>query len=161
MSDLNGSGNAAPVETSDRGDFINISVTLAPKVTFASHQCDVPVISDLSIVNNSGRDLEDLTLVLVSDPPVLGERRWTFDRVVDGSGFHVRDRRVSLAGGYLDALTERVRVDVTPELRQGGTLWPSITVASTRAYNEWGGANTMPELLAAFVLPNDQQCREY
>ena len=72
------------------------------------------------------------------------------------SEFRLRDRRVVIAGGILDALTERMRAEVRLELRQGACLLAESRHPITAlARNEWGGANCMPELLAAFVMPND------
>ena len=133
-----------------------ITVTLAPKITFASHQNDVPAILDLSVENVSEVDLENLTLSLSSEPPVLGSRSWNFDRITAGSKLRPRDFQPPLAGGLLHALTDRVRADVRLILKQDETI-----IAETRqsvealARNEWGGAKYMPELLAAFVAPND------
>ena len=54
-----------------------VRVTLAPKITLASHQNDVPTILDLAVENTSDGDLEGLTLTVRSDPAILGERTWT------------------------------------------------------------------------------------
>ena len=133
-----------------------IRATLAPKITFASHQNDVPTILDLVVENNSEAELEGLTLTVTSDPPVLGERTWTIDRIAARSQLRPKDVRVPLAGGLLDKLADRLRSDITFTLRQGDQI-----LAETRmmiealARNEWGGSRFMPELLAAFVTPND------
>lgn len=134
----------------------HIRATLAPKITFASHQNDVPTILDLSVENNSDDDLEDLTLTVKSDPAVLGERTWTIDRIAARSQLRPKDVRVPLAGGLLDKLTDRLRSDVTFTLRQGElVLAEEHMTVDALARNEWGGSRFMPELLAAFVTPND------
>jgi very-short-patch-repair endonuclease len=146
---------AADAET-DPTPRINITVEIARRITFATHQCDVAVIANLVISNPLETDLEDLTLHLSAEPKVIGDRVWTIDRITAGSEFRPRDRRISIAGGMLDALTERMRAEVVLELCQG-----EVVLAESRnpivalARNEWGGAQFMPELLAAFVTPND------
>ncbi len=133
-----------------------IHVTLSPRVTFASHQNDVATVLDLSVENLAERDLERLTLTISSDPPILGERVWTFDRLSAKAKLRPKDLRVPLAGGVLDKLTDRMRSDVSLVLRQG-----DVTIAERKesiealARNEWGGSRYMAELLAAFVTPND------
>jgi hypothetical protein len=78
------------------------------------------------------------------------------DRIVAGSELRLGDRRVSLAGSMLDALTERTRAEARFELCQGETvLAESRHAIVALARNEWGGAQFMPELLAAFITPND------
>ncbi|MBI4692738.1 MAG: DUF3320 domain-containing protein [Gammaproteobacteria bacterium] len=133
-----------------------IRAELAPRITFATHQCDVAVLANLEVTNQSGRDLEALLLHITTEPPVLGARTWHIDKLVAGAEFRPRDRRVPLEGGLLDALTERMRADVRIELRQGtAVLAESHQTIEALARNEWGGAQFMPELLAAFVTPND------
>lgn len=135
---------------------ISIQAEIAQYITFATHQCDVAVIADLVVHNPFQADLEDLTLHLTAEPKVLGDHVWRIDRIGAESEFHPRDRRVSIAGGLLDALTERMRAEVTLQLRQGETvLAESRHPIIALARNEWGGSNYMPELLAAFVTPND------
>ena len=104
---------------SDQTSVALIRATLSPKITFASHQNDVPTILSLAIENNSENDLEGLTLSVRSDPAVLGQRTWTIDRISSKSQLRPKDVRVPLAGGLLDKLTDKLRSDVTFTLRQG------------------------------------------
>jgi very-short-patch-repair endonuclease len=135
---------------------VEIRAEIATRVTFATHQCDVPVIADLVIANPLETDLEHLTLHLIAEPKVIGDRVWPIDRIPAGAEHRIRDRRVSLAGGLLEALTERMRAEVRLELRCGGRLLAEgLHPLVALARNEWGGAAAMPELLAAFVTPND------
>jgi hypothetical protein len=145
------------VETnSDSSLPLRISAEVAPLITFATHQNDFPVLSDVVIANPLEVDLEDLTMHLSAEPKILGDRVWKMDRIAGKSEFRLRDRRVVIAGGILDALTERMRAEVRLELRQGKCLLAESRHPITAlARNEWGGANCMPELLAAFVMPND------
>ena len=134
----------------------SIHAQIASTITFATHQSDVPVIADLSVVNQTGNDLEQLELTLKTEPPVIGERTWTLDRIGAGSECRISDRRVTIAGGMLNGLTERMRAELRLELRHKGEVIAHLAHPLTAlAKNEWGGASTMPELLAAFVTPND------
>jgi very-short-patch-repair endonuclease len=153
---------AAPAETRSDADAadppprITIRAEIARRITFATHQCDVPVLLDLAISNPHDTDLEDLSLHLAADPKVIGDRTWTIDRIPARTEFRPRDRRVMLAGGMLDRLSERMRAEVRLELRRGeAVLAESLHSIVALARNEWGGAAFMPELLAAFVTPND------
>jgi very-short-patch-repair endonuclease len=136
---------------------IAIHASLAQKVGFAMQQNDVPALTALVIRNETTEALEQLTLNMRAEPAILGARQWTIDRVAAGGELHLRDRSVSLAGGLLADLTERMRAEVTFELRRGDALLArAVHPVTALARNEWGGASTMPELLAAFVCPNEQ-----
>ncbi|WP_421785012.1 DUF3320 domain-containing protein [Hyphobacterium sp.] len=135
---------------------IKIQASIAPKVTFATQQNDVPLIADLVIANPTEETLEDLVLELTTEPELVAPRRWTIDRLRADSDLRIKDRHVPLPGATLSALTERQRNEAVLRLTHGGTLIDEKRFPlEALARNEWGGANTMPELLAAFVAPND------
>lgn len=150
--------SAAVVEEAQphNGEIACIHLTLSPRVTFASHQNDIATVLDLSVENLSEQDLEGLTLTISSDPPILGERVWTFDRLSAKAKLRPKDLRVPLAGGFLDKLTDRMKSDVSLVLRHGDLILAQrIESIEALARNEWGGSRYMAELLAAFVTPND------
>jgi very-short-patch-repair endonuclease len=134
-----------------------VRAELARRITFASHQCDVPVIVSLAVSNPTGEDLEDLELHLAAEPEVLGARTWTIDRIRAGDELRIADRRVTIAGGLLAALNERMRAEIRLVLRTAGgrVLAEGRHEIIALARNEWGGSRHMPELLGAFVMPND------
>jgi len=133
-----------------------IRAEIARRINFASSQNDVPVVLDLAVRNGAGTDLEGVTLEISADPPVIGTRVWRLDRIPAGGEVQIHDRRAPLAGGLLHDLTEAMRAEVRLVLKQGeATLAERRQEITALARNEWGGARHMPELLAAFVTPND------
>ncbi len=146
----------AGAERDDEGRAVEIRAELAGQFTFASHQNDVAIMADLVIANSTTEALNGLTLHASAEPAVIGSRVWTIDRIGALSEFRIRDRRIPLAGGLLNELTERMRAEICIDLRQGEeVLAKFIRPVVALARNEWGGARYMPELLAAFVAPND------
>jgi very-short-patch-repair endonuclease len=133
-----------------------ITASIVDRVTFASHQNDIAVIADLAVKNPQAALLENLELAFECEPPLIGSRVWKIDRLSPEGEIRIHDRSVPLAGALLSDLNERMRAEVKLTLRRGGTV-----VCEKRhdliglAKNEWGGADYMPELLAAFVMPND------
>ena len=124
---------------------ISIRADIAPRITFATHQCDVAVVTDLVVSNTLDTDLEDLTLHISADPKVIGTRTWRIDRLSAGSEFRPRDRGVPIEGGLLDALTERMRAEILLELRQGETILAERRFSIIAlARNEWGAPQTRP-----------------
>ena len=146
----------ADIKDDDKTKTVEIRAELAGQFTFASHQNDIAIMADLVIVNSTEEDLSNLTLHASAEPNVIGTKVWTIDRIVACSELRIRDRRIPFAGGLLNELTERMRADICIELRRGDQVLAKLmhpVVALAR--NEWGGARHMPELLAAFVAPND------
>jgi very-short-patch-repair endonuclease len=133
-----------------------IRAQIGRRITWATQQNDVPVIGEIVLANPGTESLEDLTLRLACDPPVLGERFWRISSIAPGGELSLFDRRVTLAGGLLAKIDERMRAELTLELRKGETvLAEHRREIVALAHNEWGGGRHMPELLAAFVVPND------
>jgi very-short-patch-repair endonuclease len=142
------------VESDDQR--IEIQASVASKITFATHQNDVPLIADLVVTNPSGDTWEALTLELTTEPEVIAPRRWKLDRLAAESEIRVRNRHVPLPGAKLATLTEALRGETVLTLTAGETVLDQKRFPlEALARNEWGGASTMPELLAAFIAPND------
>src|SRR5690606_9166411 len=125
-------------------------------VNYASMHNAVPVLRELCVENISPQPREALAVQLRSEPPGLVSKRWCIDRLGPGERLYIDDRDVVVAARCLWELTEartsRVEVVVTSNGQKLAVASPPIEVL---ARNEWGGVDSMPELIAAFVTPND------
>jgi very-short-patch-repair endonuclease len=142
-------------------DTIVLSASVAKVVSFAMHQAAIPVVTDLRLRNEGDETVDNLAVELTSEPPVIAPRRWTFDRIRPQTEVVPADKLVTLDGGILYKLSERMRATVTIRVLQGETVLDSQTeeiIALAR--HEWGGSISTPELLAAFVTPNDPAVAE-
>jgi very-short-patch-repair endonuclease len=140
---------------------ISLTAFVAPVVSFAMHQASVPVINELRLRNGGDATVNDLTVTLTCDPQVIAARQWRFDRVAAGSEVVATDRTVALDGGLLNRLSERMKATVTIRVSRGNTtLTESVHDVIALARHEWGGSVSTPELLAAFVTPNDPAIAE-
>lgn len=129
----------------------------APKLNFACHQSAYVFLRDLKIQNNDEASrLDDIMVTLSSNPSFLKEKSWRVDRVLPGTAVSIKDRELELDGNFLLNLADSVRGTVSITVRKEGTLIAELAKpVELLAYNEWGGAGYMPELLAAFCMPND------
>lgn len=133
-----------------------IQAELAERVNFACQQNNVPVLRDLSLRNDATEQLTDLTIEISSEPGFLKPRTWRVDQLAPGDQVHLNDRRVALDPGVLWELSEAVTATVILRVLAGDTeLARSERSVELLARNEWGGAAYMPEMVAAFVTPND------
>jgi very-short-patch-repair endonuclease len=135
---------------------VKIEGTLAGKIGFASHQNAVPVLRELQVVNDGETDHRDLVLELAASPPFLAPKSWRIDQLAKGASLHITDRDVKLDATFLAGLAESLTGDITLSLKSATeTLATRTHPVELLAQNEWGGVNAMPELLAAFSMPND------
>lgn len=147
---------ASDITDTENKNSPSISSSIASRLTFATYQNDVAVIADILIHNPLDEILEDIELVLECDPPLIASKTWKIDRLSPNSELRIRDRKVSVAGALLSELNERLRAELRLVLRNREQIFYELQHDLVGlARNEWGGAHHMPELLAAFVMPND------
>ena len=137
-------------------DDVSLGFTVAGRVNLALQQNAVPILRELTLENSGEMILTDLTLTLESEPAFLQPRKWQIDRLNPDTKFHVTDANVELSPSFLGSLKEAV----TGELRftlndSSGLLIAQKTTIEVLARDEWGGAEELPEIIAAFVTPND------
>lgn len=126
------------------------------RVNFASAQNDVGAVRKLTRKNNTQESLDDLTITLTANPPVIREKTWKIDRLAPESEITIRDLSTPLDIGRLAGLNEaeigelRFVVD-SPD----GRLAEEHRRLELLARDEWGGVGDMAQILAAFVSPND------
>lgn len=138
------------------GAQLKVLAAVAERVNFACQQNNVPLLRDLSLRNDAGEQLTDLTVEISSAPGFLKTRTWRVDRLAPGDQVHLNDRRVALDPGVLWELSEAVTATVILRVLSDDTeLARSEHLVELLARNEWGGAAYMPEMVAAFVTPND------
>lgn len=129
----------------------------AIKLNFACHQSAFAFLRELRIGNaDHNTRLDDVFVSLTSNPSYLKPKSWRLDRIAPNGSISIKDRDIELDGDFLLALADAVcgTVTITVE-KDGAVLAEETKPVELLAYNEWGGAGYIPELLAAFSTPND------
>ena len=136
---------------------LTIHADIAAKLNFAAHQCAFPVLRSLEVENPDADTLfEDLVLTLESDPAFLRTKKWPLDRIDPGGRIRIRNRDLDLDGAFLLERNEKMTGTLAFRLEKDGVPLAELRKpVELLAYNEWGGTDFMPELLAAFCTPND------
>ncbi len=129
----------------------------AAKINFACHQSSFAFLRELRIENNNSTErLEDVRVTLSSNPAFLKPKSWMLDRIAPAGIRPVTDRDIELDGAFLLELADSLSGHAKITVEQNGAIIADQTKpVELLAYNEWGGAGYMPELLAAFSMPND------
>lgn len=130
--------------------------TFAKKIGLSSHQNAIPMIGSIVVINDSEEEFENLTLELTPSLPFANHKTWPIDLIRKDSRVHINDRDIGLKEGYLAELSENMLASITLKLSTGDRiLLDENYPIELLARNVWGGAGSMPELLAAFCMPND------
>jgi len=138
---------------------IRLQVTVVEKLNLADFQNAVPALHELAIVNETLVPISELAITITSEPAFLKPRTWSVDTVGAGEAFHIADLDVQLDGSLLSRLTEAEPSTLRFELRSRKEPETVIAqherVVELLARNQWGGISYAPEMVAAFVQPND------
>ena len=136
-------------------DKIKVQFDYLPLINFAMQQNKVSVIHRLSIENMTSEPFRDIQVLITAEPdfgnitPVAGEAIPANDSVC------LQSFSLVLSANYFAQLTERMSGSLKIEIRSEAELIFTQTYPiDILAYDQWGGINIFPEMLAAFITPN-------
>lgn len=136
---------------------VALSLLIDTRINVAMQQNDVPVIKEGVIRNNTDTAIEDCVFRVTSEPAFARETTVKISRVPSGGEHRLetQDLDLALSPEFLFRLEERVAGFLHISLGNGDEVLHESHPVELLAYNEWGGLRGLPEILAAFVLPND------
>ncbi|WP_424362955.1 DUF3320 domain-containing protein [Methylocystis parvus] len=155
-------GTPSPIDqiSPDHGEAqapsVELSYSASDHVNVAFFQNAIPIIRGISVTNNLADDLSDVTVSFSSEPPFIAPRFVTISRIRSGSQHHLPAPDLKLDQTYLSGLTASRRSEILVRIRRG----EEVLVELSKEVNLlppgfWGGSQSSPELLAAFVRPTD------
>lgn len=124
-------------------------------INYAFQQNAIPVVKELRLQNNSVAR-KDLVLRLTTEPAFAPAAEIRLQSIEPAGEFRVSPLDLKLSHDFLAELNEKVAGWLKVEMLDGSEVVQSIMEPITLlARNEWCGLVALPEILAAFVLPND------
>jgi very-short-patch-repair endonuclease len=134
---------------------IEIRPTIDRRISLAMQQNYVPPIKEIEVVNPTAELLKDVVLRVTSEPAFAEPYELRIALVPEGGAYKLTAVDLRLSVGFLWRVTERVEGELKFELVQGeSTLATRTEKVSLLARDEWGGFVSLPQILAAFVMPN-------
>lgn len=132
-----------------------ISMIFDQAINYAFQQNAIPIIKELRF-SNAGQARKNF-IIKVSTEPAFAEPVELRLQSIDSEGeYHISPLDLKLSHDYLAGLTEKVTGWLKAEVFEDATTLCSLkNQISLLARNEWCGLVSLPEILAAFVLPND------
>jgi len=134
-----------------------ISLIYDRSINYAFQQNSIPVVKEMRLQNN-GLPRKDLIFRLTTEPPFAQPVEVRLQALKGGDEYRISPPQLNLklSHDFLDGLKEKVSGWLKVEMVEGGEVVQSITEPiDLLARNEWCGLVSLPEILAAFVLPND------
>lgn len=134
---------------------IHVDLECDPCVNFALQQNHVAFLKRVRITNRGPHAVEDVRVRIAMDPHLADPLELRVDSIA-GGGSHAFDViDLPLSAERLVRQTEREVGALRVEVATGETVVAKVhRPVDVLAYNEWPGTRVLPEILAAFVLPN-------
>lgn len=137
------------------GKELKIEMSYLPVVNFAFQQNHVPVVREIKVANVGDEVVNDVEITLNFDPDFAVEYKTHLDMIQPGTEERISLVPVTISTDYLANLTERVLGGIRLTATSGDEqLVDNHYELSLLAFNEWGGSGIMPEITAAFSIPN-------
>lgn len=141
--------------TDESFNLIDLHIDLDRRINFAMQQNDVPVIKALTIRNKTSTPLKDIEIRITCEPAFANTWTQKLSMVGSEADYNYGFVDLQLLPSFLEQLTERLRGLISVEAWAQGDKIGQVTVqVDLLACDEWNGLSSLPEILAAFVLPN-------
>lgn len=133
----------------------SIIVSHDPSINYAFQQNAIPVVKELRF-QNDGVARKDLVIRVSTEPAFAAPVEIRVQSIEANGEFRVSPLDLKLSPGFLSELNEKVAGWLKVEVVEVDTVLCARTESvSLLARNEWCGLVSLPEILAAFILPND------
>lgn len=135
---------------------VEIEIEVDATLGYASIQNSVPVVRALRLTNHGTDSLEHLQVLINTNPRFAQGINLRFDRLGPSESRRLSPVDLQPDHSYLAGLTEAVqaivKVSVLAETKELAERTQPLEIL---AYDQWAGTRALPELLAAFCMPNN------
>lgn len=143
-------------ESSQEATKVQVEIHADPTVNYASYQNNVPLLRSLTLTNAKEEPLHNIEVLVRCEPEFADALRLQFERLDAKETRRIDVLDLKFQHRYLADLNEAERGHVIVQVNSAGVeLARADHAVDVLAYDQWAGARALPELLAAFSLPNN------
>ena len=137
------------------GKALIINAEASKTVNYAMQQNDIPVINRLMITNNGNEDLTGLEVRISCDPCFAEDWKTHIEVINAGQAYNLGAIDLFLSNAFLSSVNERITGKMIIEVLQDEIILSSLVQKiEMLSLDEWNGLCVIPELIAAFIMPN-------
>jgi very-short-patch-repair endonuclease len=126
-------------------------------IGYAAIQNNVPVVREILVMNDGDAALFNVELVVKCVPAFAESARFRFEALAPGESRRIAPVDLRPDHQYFSQLDESERAVITASLCvQETELVTATHDIDVLAYDQWAGVRSLPELLAAFCMPNSR-----
>ena len=135
---------------------IKMIVTMSDMINYAQYQNKIAAIRDIVIENHSNNILRNIILKASSDDEIISDRQIEISEIPMDNSIRIKDFDIDINPQKLSELTERIQTRIYFQLiTENDVIVSQTEQLSILAFDEWQGLSYCPELVAAFVTPNN------
>lgn len=136
-------------------DKLDIHIDANPTTGYASIQNHIPIVRSITIKNSTDEPLAQLELRVHCEPAFADPQRFIFEQIKPGESHQISPIDLKPDHTYLINLDEAEKASITVSAFSGSDPLAKVAEAvEVLAYDQWAGTRALPELLAAFCMPN-------
>ena len=139
----------------ERLDKVKVQCDYLPLINFAMQQNGASIIHQISIENTTHAPLKDVQVQITTEPAFGNAVPTVIEAIPANDRVCLQTFNLTLSTNYFTQLTERLsgslKVEITSETK---AIFSQTYPIDILAYDQWGGLNVLPEMLAAFITPN-------
>ena len=139
----------------ERLDKVKVQCDYLPLINFAIQQNGASIIHQLSIENTTPAPLKDIQVQITTEPTFGNAAPIAVEQIPANGSIRLSSFNLTLSANYFTQLTERLsgnlKIEITAEAEP---IFCQTYPIDILAYDQWGGLNVLPEMLAAFITPN-------
>ena len=138
-----------------QSSLLTLAITADPTTGYAAIQNNIPVLRSITIANAGASPMHDVELTIACTPAFATGERIRFERIEAGETRTVSPVDLKPDHHYLASLDEAEQASLQATARVNGQVVGHATSPiEVLAYDGWPGMRALPELLAAFCMPN-------
>ena len=135
---------------------VKVEFLYLPAINYTMQQNRVSLIRLLTIENTGEEALQDVKAELSFEPEFAGTCCQFIDSIPAGGKILADGLRPQLQTSFFAHITERMAGSITVEvLSKNLSIFRQTYPLDILAFDQWGGVSVLPEMLSAFVTPNN------
>lgn len=136
---------------------LDVQIVADRTIGYVAIQNNVPVVRSITLVNKGEEPLVDVEVVIRCSPGFAVGAKLKFERLMPAESRKISPIDLQPDHGYLSALDELERASISVTATSHDRPLAEVRyVIDVLAYDQWAGTRSLPELLAAFCMPNSR-----
>lgn len=133
---------------------VRFSLDYLQHVNYAMYVNSARIIRRLHIENHGEEEIANAELRVAFLPAIMEPVTIPIPRLPARKSVDLGDFKQELGAQHILDLTEPVKVEMTLQLNASGLEHQEVYSLTLHPYEDWSGFETLPEILAAYSMPN-------